>query len=101
MKWPTLIAACATTARAATLSPLLFGAKPDAQQFTCSTTTSGFRGASISLSPGDIGKVVALFHCGAATSGTNHQDYIGVLTAPDGTLNPAPSLVADGVSGWI
>lgn len=77
-----------------------FGAKADALHFTCETAAWGITNASISLSSGDVGKIIELFSVGPATSGTNHQDYIGVLTNANGSLSQTPS-VASAVSGVI
>jgi hypothetical protein len=78
-----------------TLNVTNFGARGDAVQILVSTvgnSTSVVFTKPVSSS--DVGKAVEIFGAGPATSGTNNQDYVGIIQSASGstaTVTPAPS----------
>lgn len=89
-----LLVLATSVGRAATISVADYGAVGDLVVTTCNTT-SGSTNASIALTlaPGDVGKLLLVFGAGPATSGGNHQDFIGTILSVSGTnctLSSAP-----------
>src|SRR5712671_5141227 len=98
----------ASQLNAATVSVATFGAAGDAVTLTASTTSGSAAIVVTStnrFSAPDVGKLILLFGVGTATTGTNHQDFIGTISSLSAGTNLILSATlgstASGVTGTV